>query len=185
MLVLICVQSICIIFLIWHKYSASLQHQCNWCQPPLPTTRRPSRANGVTPVPAPMAALPFRCLLTSVCPTPVPPTPHPVHPYHPDSNQPAHKIQCFLIQSSRYDTIKSRRSDTIQPTIWYDPADDTIWSCLSSDQKTHPRPILSCLTASTSIFYTTFPADAPSSDFSPSPASLHTGKIGRASCIME
>ena len=33
-----------------------------------------------------------------------------------------------------------------------------------------PRPILSCLTASASRFYTTYPADAPSSDFPPSPA---------------
>ena len=30
----------------------------------------------------PMVAPPFRCLLTSVCPTPVPPMSHPVHLYH-------------------------------------------------------------------------------------------------------
>ena len=106
----------------------------------------------------PIVALPFWRLLTSVHPTPVPPKSHPVHPSHlshPDSNQPAHKIQCFLRRSSRYDTI--------QPTIRYDPSSPPI-------RKNHPRPILSCLTASASRFYSTFPADAPSSNFSPSPA---------------
>ena len=126
-----------------------------------------------------MVALPFRRVLTSIRPIPVPPTPHPVHPSHPShtsSNQPAHKSQCFLIQPRRYDpiqpirydpvddTIRSRRQyDTIQPMIRYDPVSPLI-------RKTHLRPIISCLTASASRFYTTFPADAPSSDFSPSPA---------------
>ena len=67
----------------------------------------------------PMVALPFRRLLTSVHPTPVPPTPHPVHPpypSHPSSNQPAHKIQCFLI---RYNPIQ---------TIRYNPAENMIQS---------------------------------------------------------
>ena len=71
-------------------------------QPPLPIARRPSRTNGDTPVPAPMVALLFQRVLTSVRPTPVPPMPHPVHPSHPShpaSNQTAHKSQCFLIQT--------------------------------------------------------------------------------------
>ena len=50
MLILICVQSICIILLLWHKYSAPLQHQLNWCQPPIPVACRPSRANVGAPV---------------------------------------------------------------------------------------------------------------------------------------
>ena len=37
-------------------------------------------------------------------------------------------------------------------------------------RKTHSRPILNCITVSASWFYTTFPSDAPSSDFSPSSA---------------
>ena len=89
----ICVHSICIILLLQHKYSASLQNQDNWCQLLLCIERRPSRTNGGPPVPAPMVALPFRRVLTFVCPTPVPPTPHPVHPYYPSYvgiNQPEH-----------------------------------------------------------------------------------------------
>ena len=140
-----CVHSICIIFLLWHKYSASLQHLRNWYPPPLPTSHRPSRANSGAPIPAPMVALLFRRVLTSVRPTSVPPTPHTVHPSHlshPASNQPVHKIQCFLVQPILYDpandTIRYRQYDTIQPTIRYNPADeddDTIWSSVSSDQK--------------------------------------------------
>ena len=102
-LVLICLHPICIILLLRHKYSAPLQHRRNWCQPPLPTACRPSRANGGDPVPAPMVDLPFQRLLTLVHPTHVPPTSHPIHPSHPShssSNQPAHKSQCFLIRSS-------------------------------------------------------------------------------------
>ena len=56
-----------------------------------PAHRHPSRANGGAPVPAPMVALLFRQVLTSVRPTPVPLTPHPVHPSHVGSNQPAHR----------------------------------------------------------------------------------------------
>ena len=129
MSVLICVHSICIILLLQQKYVAPLQHRHNWCQPPLPTARRPSRANGGARVPAPMATLLFRRLLTSVLTTPVQPTPHPVHPSHLShiySNHLDHKSQCFLIRSSRYDTIQSSRYDMIQPMIRYDPADDTI-----------------------------------------------------------
>ena len=182
MLVLICVHSICIIFFLWNKYSTSLQHQKNWCQPPLLIARLRSRANGGAPVPAPMVALLFRRVLTSVRPTLVPPTPHPVHqshpshPSHPASNHPAHKSQFLLIHPMRYDPI--------QP-IWYDPADNTIRYSQQYDtihpmiqygtvspiiRKSHSRPILSCLTDSSSRFYDTFPSDAPSSDFSPSPA---------------
>ena len=117
-LVPICVQYICIIFLLRNKYFAPLQHRHNWCHPPLTTSRRPSRANGDAPVPAPIVALPFRRLLMSVHLTPVPPMSHTVHPSHPASNQPAQKIQCFLILFSRYDKI--------QP-IQYNP-DDTIKS---------------------------------------------------------
>ena len=90
----ICVHYICIILLLRHKYSESLQYRHNWCQLPLRISHRPSRANSGAFVPAPMVALPFRQVLTSICPTPVPPTPHPVHPPHPShtgSNQPAHR----------------------------------------------------------------------------------------------
>ena len=98
MLVPIHVESICIILLLRHKYYTSLQHWHNWCQPPLTIARRPSRANGGTPVTAPIVALPFRWGLTSVRPTPVPP--HPIQSIcpirvHAASSQPAHKIQCF------------------------------------------------------------------------------------------
>ena len=72
MLVPIRVHSICIILLLGHKYSVSLQHRRNWCQPPLPIARRPSRANGSAPIPVPMVALLFRQVLTSVRPTTVP-----------------------------------------------------------------------------------------------------------------
>ena len=160
MLVLIHVHSICIIFLFRYKYSASLQHQRNWRQPPLPIARRIPRSNGGSPVLAPMVALLFWRVLMSVRPTPIPPTSHPVHPPHPShpaSNHPAHKRQCLLIQPIRYDpiqtiqydpaanTIQSSQYDTIKPTIRYNPAgeaDGTIWSSFSSDQKdlfkTHP-----------------------------------------------
>ena len=96
---MIFVQSICIILLLRHKYSASFQHRRNRCQPALPTARCPPRANGGTPVPAPMVALPFPQVLTSVRPTPVPPTPHQVHPshpshlYHPAINQPVYTVR--------------------------------------------------------------------------------------------
>ena len=52
-LVLICVKSICIIFMLWHKQSAPFQHRHNWFQSPLTSARCPSRANGGDPVPAP------------------------------------------------------------------------------------------------------------------------------------
>ena len=167
MLVSICVHSICIILLLQHKYSAPLQHQHNWWHLPLPTSRRPSRANYGDPVLVPMVVLMFQRLLTSVRTTSVSPTPHPVHPSHPShpaSNQPAHKSQCFLIRSRRYDMIRSSQwYNMIQSTIWYDPASPLI-------RKTHPRPVLICLIASASLLYTTFSADVPSYDFSPSPA---------------
>ena len=93
-LVPICVQSIFIIFLLRQKHSASLQHQRNWCQPPLPTARRPSISNGgAPPVPVPTVALPFWRVLTSVSPVPVPPTPHPFHPSHPSSNHPVYPVR--------------------------------------------------------------------------------------------
>ena len=88
----ICVHSICIIFLLVHKYSASLQHRDSWCQIPLRIAHRPSVANDGAPVPEPKMVLPFWQVLMFVCPTPVPITPHPVHPSHPsyvDSDQPA------------------------------------------------------------------------------------------------
>ena len=91
-----------------------LQHQHNWCQPPLPITRRLSRANGGAPVPVPINVGPS---------IPSPSHQHPIQsicPIHPVENQPAHKIQFLLanpitipIWSSRYnldDTIQ-----TIQP----------------------------------------------------------------------
>ena len=88
------VHSICIIIFLRKKYFASLQHRHNWCQLPLHIVRRPSRANGGAPVLAPMVALLFWWVLTSVRTTPAPPTPHPVHPFHRShvgSNQPAHR----------------------------------------------------------------------------------------------
>ena len=80
--------------------------------------------------------------------------PHPANTIRSNAIQP--------IQSSRYDTIQRYDpANTIQSSRQSNKADNTI-------QK--PRPILSCLTASASRFYTTYPADAPSSDFPPSPA---------------
>ena len=72
MLVLIHVHSICIILLLRKKYLASLQPRHNWCQPPLPISCRPSRANRCAPVPAPMVVPPFRWVPMSVRSTPVP-----------------------------------------------------------------------------------------------------------------
>ena len=78
--------------------SAPLQLQRNWCQPPLPTACRSSRANGGAPVPAPMVALPFRRLLSSVRRTPVLPMPHSFHlsyPAFPGSwSTPTHRSLC-------------------------------------------------------------------------------------------
>ena len=93
-LVPICVQYIFIILLLRHKYSAPLQHRSNWCQPPLPTARRPSRANGGAPIPAPANAGPS-----------IPPTSHQrliqsICPIQPVANQPAHKSQ-FLPENPR------------------------------------------------------------------------------------
>ena len=94
-----------------------MQRRSNWRQTPLPTARRPSRANGGAPVPDTMVALLFRYLLTSVRPTPVPPMSHPVHLYRPfhlyvpysqlPASIPVHKSQFFPEQ--QYDTIKSSR----------------------------------------------------------------------------
>ena len=114
---------VCTIFVLFcfsdKKYSASLQHRRNWCQPLLPIARRPSRANGGAIVWAPMVELLFRWVITSVSTTPVPPTPHPSHPSHPSSNQTAHKSQFFLIQSSS-------QYDPIHPKIQYNPSNDKI-----------------------------------------------------------
>ena len=90
----ICVQSLCIILLLRHKHSASLQNRHNWCQLRLHIAHCPSRTNGGALVLAPMVALPFWRVLTFVCPTPVPPMSHVVHPPHPShvvSNQPVHR----------------------------------------------------------------------------------------------
>ena len=60
--------------LLKHRYSAPLQNQRNWCQPPLPTARRPSRANGGAPVPAP----------ANIGPSIPPPShPRPIHSIRP------------------------------------------------------------------------------------------------------
>ena len=56
-LVPICVHSICIILLLWQKYSASLQHRHNWFQTPLHISRCPSRANIGAPVTETMVGL--------------------------------------------------------------------------------------------------------------------------------
>ena len=104
------VRYICIILLLRHKYSAPLQHQRNWCQPPLPTTCHPSRANGGTAVLVPDYVGPS-----------IPPPSHQrplqsIHITQPVAHQPAHKSQFLLadlrpipIRSSRYDL-----SDMIQ-----------------------------------------------------------------------
>ena len=113
MLVLKKMQSICIILILQHKYSAPLQHWRNWCQPPLPTARRLSIANGDAPVPVTMVALPLRRLLTSFppshpCPTNVPSSPS--------------------IPSSQYQTsqgIKPSFSYLTQDRYWYNTADTT------------------------------------------------------------
>ena len=98
-----------------------MQRGRNWQQPPLPTARRPSRANDGAPVPASMVALPFLCLITSVRPTPVPRMSHPVHLYHPvhpyvpysqlPASVPVHKSQFF--QSSS--TIQSNPAGQYAP----------------------------------------------------------------------
>ena len=172
MVVLIHVHSICIFLLPRHKYSASLQQWQNLCQPPPPIAHRSSKiqrwqsfpgAHGVAPVPAG----------ANVRPTPIPPTPHQVHLSHPASNQKRHKSQCFIIQTMwynliqpiQYDPVKytilsSRQYNKIQPMIPYDPVSPLTW-------KNHSIPILSCLTASASIFYTTFTSDVPASYFHP------------------
>ena len=141
MLVPIFVQPICITLLLWHNYSAPLKHRCNWCQPPLPANRRPLRANGGAPIPAP----------ANVGPS-IPPQSHPrpirsVRPMHLVSiqflplYQPAHKN---TVSPSEPNT----NTDTIQPiqsrwSIQYDPA-----SVLSEGnsptrpsiiRKTHPQ----------------------------------------------
>ena len=90
-------------FLLRHKYSASLQHQLNWCHPPLPTALCPSRSNGGAPVPVPMVALPFRRVITLVRPTPVSPTPHPFHsshPFHPDINHSVYSVRLVAGQTA-------------------------------------------------------------------------------------
>ena len=111
MLVPIFAQSICIIFLLQHKYSAPLQHKRNWCQPPLPTARRPSRANGGAPVLAPANVGPS---------IPLPSHQRPIQyicPIQKLSNQPVHKIQ-FLLANPRpvpMRSIQCNPVDTIQP----------------------------------------------------------------------
>ena len=130
-------QSICIIFLPQHKYSAPLQHRRNWCQPPLPTTRRPSRANGGATVPAPANVGPS-------IPTPSHQRPiQSIHPIQPVANQPAHKSQ-FLLANPIPIPIGSRRYNPantiqmIQPirSIRYNPAS------ISSEGKPPKRPSL-------------------------------------------
>ena len=44
-------QPIYFIFLLWHKYSAPLQHRRNWFQSKITASCRPSRANGGAPIP--------------------------------------------------------------------------------------------------------------------------------------
>ena len=71
---------------------------------------------------------------------------HPIHsirpicPIHPVTSQ---LIKASISWSIRYDTIQSSRYNTIQPTIGYNPANDTILSSVYSDQKdpinTHPQ----------------------------------------------
>ena len=119
-----CYYDLCAVYLYYSaatkKYYISLKHRRNWFQPPLTTSHRPSRANGGAPVLAKMVTLLCRRLITSVHPTPIPPTSHQFHlsnPSHPENNQTAHKSQCFLIQSSRYNTIH---------TIRYNPSNKLI-----------------------------------------------------------
>ena len=139
MLVPICVQSICIILMLQQKYYAPLQHQLNWCQPPLPTSYHPSRANDGAPVPKPANVGPYiprsshQCPIQSISPI-----------------QPVYKSQ-FLLANQRPITIRSSQynpADTIQTIhpIWssrYDPAIlSSKWNpptILSLIRKTHPQ----------------------------------------------
>ena len=119
MLALICVQSICIILMLWHKYSAPLQHRRNWCQPPLPTARRPSRSNSGSPVLTPANVGPSR---------PPPPHQRPIQSIctiRPVAKQPAHKIHFLLAKKTQY---QYNPANTIQPiqsrlSSQYDQAD--------------------------------------------------------------
>ena len=107
MLYPIFVQPICIIFLLWHKYSAPLQYRCNWCQPPLPTTCRLSRANGGALVPAPANVGPY-----------IPP------PYHPRPFWSIRPIQPVAIQFYRTSQwIKASYYEPTQDRYIHDPSD--------------------------------------------------------------
>ena len=62
----------CTLYVLFYLSDTNTPHRQYWLQLPLRIARRPSRANGGAPVPAPMVALLFQWVLTSVRPTPVP-----------------------------------------------------------------------------------------------------------------
>ena len=145
MLVTICVQSICIILLLQHKYSAPLQHWRNWCQPPLTTARRLSIANGDAPVLTPMVALLLRRLLTSFPPSHPCPTNVPSSPSIPSSQyQSSQGIKSSFSYLTQYryqydlsDTTKSIRFSRYNPSSVSSEGDPpTIPSLI---RKTHPQ----------------------------------------------
>ena len=85
------------------------------------------------------------------------------HPVIMIQSNPANQIQPIQpIQSISSDIQRYNPANTIQPA-------NTIRSDFSTQQQSQPRPIFGCFTASASS-YTTYPDDAPSSDFPPSPA---------------
>ena len=121
-----------------------MQHRRNWCQPPFPTARRPSRGNGGAPVPTPANIGPFNPPLSDQRPI------QSIHPIQPVSNQSAHKIQ-FLLANLRPIKIRSSRYDpsdiiqTIQPirSSRYNPgsvsSEGNPKTRISLTRKTHPQ----------------------------------------------
>ena len=103
----------CTLYVLFYFFNTNTPHRQNWFQLPLHIARCPSRANGGAPVPASMAALPFRRLRTFVRPTPVPPSPHQVYLSHSSlvcSDQPTNGDALVL-------SILFRRSlTTVRPT---------------------------------------------------------------------
>ena len=82
----------CTLYALFYLSDTNTLHRRYWLQLTLCIARCPSRANGGTPVPAPMVAFTFRRLLTFARFTPVPPSPHQAHLSHSSlvcGNQPA------------------------------------------------------------------------------------------------
>ena len=119
MLVRICVQRICIIFLLWHKCSTPFQHQHNWCQPPFTVTRCPSRSNGSTPVPdaRPQPPICQHCPVPSGLTRPIKPT-KPAPTSHFITNTPSAMSQSFIFHqitcpSNPFSNRHAKRSEIV------------------------------------------------------------------------